>query len=263
VLSRYTFGGGTTPTVHLTTPNGGESWTGNTVHSIGWTSSGVSSVKLEYSTNGGTSWTLITSSTPASSGSYAWTVPSSGTTTARVRVSDVASTATDLSDASFTIVAATPANVILNEILANEPGSSTDGEFVELVNAGGTSISIAGWTISDGTGVRHTFASGTTLSPGKAIVVFGGSAGIPAGLTNAVASSTGLLSLANGGDSVILRDASGVTKTSYTYSSSLASQDGVSMNRSPDVSPSGAFVLHNTLSSLSSSPGRRATGTSF
>jgi hypothetical protein len=31
-----------------------------------------------------------------------------------------------------------PAQVIINEIRANEPGSSTAGEFVEIVNVGGT-----------------------------------------------------------------------------------------------------------------------------
>jgi hypothetical protein len=110
--------------------------------------------------------------------------------------------------------------------------------------------------------VRHTFAAGITLAPGKAIVVFAGSGSIPAGLTNAVAASTGLLSLANGGDSVILKDASAVVKTSYSYSSTLAGTDGVSMNRSPDTT-TGSFVLHTTLSALQSSAGVRANGTAF
>lgn len=263
VISRYTFGsGGGTPSVTVTSPNGGESWVGGSAHNITWTSSGITNVKLEYTLNGST-WTTITASTAASAGSYAWTVPNSATTTAKVRVTDAAGTTTDASNASFTITASgTPANVIINEILANEAGSNTDGEFVELVNTGGTSASIGGWTISDATSVRHTFAAGTTLAPGKAIVVFAGSASIPGGLTNAVAASTGQLSLANGGDSVILKNASAVTQTSYTYSSTLAGTDGVSMNRSPDAT-TGSFVLHTTLGGLSSSPGVRVNGTAF
>ena len=152
--------------------------------------------------------------------------------------------------------------VIINEIMANEPGSDVNGEYVELVNVGTASASIGGWTISDGTSVRHTFASGTSLAAGKAIVVYAGASAIPAGLTNAVASSTGVLSLANGGDSVILKNGT-TTVDSFTYTSSLASQDGVSMNRSPDSSATGTFVLHNTISSLSSSPGTHANGTAF
>ena len=156
----------------------------------------------------------------------------------------------------------TPANVIVNEILANEPGSSTAGEFVELVNVGGTAASVGGWTISDGSAVRHTFAAGTSLAAGKAIVVFGGASAIPAGLTNAVAASTGQLSLANGGDSVILKNGSTVVD-SFTYPSSLAGTDGVSMNRSPDATAGAPFVLHTTLAGTSSSPGKHANGTSF
>jgi endonuclease/exonuclease/phosphatase family metal-dependent hydrolase len=264
VLSRYTFGsGGGTATVQVTAPNGGESWAGGSARNVTWTSSGVANVKLEYSLNGGSTWSVITSSTAASAGSYAWTVPNTASTAARVRVSDAANAATnDVSDAAFTITTATPAQVILNEIMANEPGSNTAGEFVELVNVGGTSISIAGWTISDGAGVKHTFAAGTTLAAGKAIVVYGGSSGIPAGLTNAVAASTGTLALGNSGDSVILKNGT-TTVTSYSYPSSLSGTDGVSMNRSPDASATGSWVLHTTISSLSSSGGKRANGTAF
>jgi hypothetical protein len=35
------------------------------------------------------------------------------------------------------------------------------------------------------------------------------------------------------------------------------------MNRSPDASATGAFVLHTALGSLSSSAGKRANGTAF
>jgi endonuclease/exonuclease/phosphatase family metal-dependent hydrolase len=154
------------------------------------------------------------------------------------------------------------ASVKINEILANEPGSDVNGEFVELVNVGTAAASIGGWTISDATGVRHTFAAGTSLAAGKAIVVYAGASSIPAGLTNAVASSTGALSLANGGDSVILKSGS-TTIDSFAYSSSLAGTDGVSMNRSPDASATGSFVLHTSISSLTSSPGTHANGTAF
>ncbi|MFF4147902.1 lamin tail domain-containing protein [Streptomyces sp. NPDC001698] len=155
-----------------------------------------------------------------------------------------------------------PANVIINEVLANEPGSDTAGEAVEIVNTGGTAISIAGWTVRDGSGVRHTFAAGTTLQPGKAITVFGGASSIPGGIV-AVAASTGGLNLSNSGDSVSVRDSAGATIQSMSYSSSLSNSDGVSINRSPDLNATGAWVKHNTISSLSRSPGQRADGTVF
>jgi hypothetical protein len=264
VLSRYSWGGGgTTPTVTVTAPNGGESFTGGTSQAITWSAAAVTSVKLEYTLDNGATWSLITGSTPASAGSYAWTLPTSSSSQARVRVSDTASAATDTSDGTFTITASSgAAQVILNEILANEPGGSTAGEAVELVNIGTASADLGGWTLSDGTQVRHTFAAGTTLAPGKAIVVFGGAAAIPAGLTNAVAASTGSLNLGNSGDTVTLKNASSAVKDSFAYSSSLAGNDGVSMNRSPDGS-TGGFVLHTAVSSLSSSPGKRANGSAW
>jgi endonuclease/exonuclease/phosphatase family metal-dependent hydrolase len=160
--------------------------------------------------------------------------------------------------------AGTPqAQVIINEIRANEPGSNTAGEFVELVNIGGTAVNIGGWTISDGTGVRHTFAAGTMLNSGRAVVVFASASTIPAGLSNAVAASSGGLSLSNSGDTVTIRDGGGAVKNSFAYTSGLAGTDGVSINRAPDGTAAGTFVLHTSISSSPSSPGVRASGASW
>ncbi|MEV7415618.1 lamin tail domain-containing protein [Streptomyces sp. NPDC089919] len=155
-----------------------------------------------------------------------------------------------------------PANVMINEVLANEPGSNTAGEAVELVNTGSTAADLTGWTLSDGSAVRHTFAAGTTLQPGKAITVFGASSAIPAGIT-AVGASTGGLNLSNSGDTVTLRDSTGATVQSLSYTSGQANSDGVSINRNPDGSATGSWVKHDTISSLPSSPGRRADGTAY
>ncbi|XXF76222.1 lamin tail domain-containing protein [Myxococcaceae bacterium GXIMD 01537] len=255
-----------TASVTVGSPNGGESWTGGSSRTITWTASGVTNVKLEYTLNG-TTWTTLSSSTSAASGSYAWTVPGSATTTALVRVSDASNSAVvDTSDAAFTITTSGgggAAAVFINEVLANEAGSDVNGEFIELVNSGGTAADLSGWTVSDSTGVRHTFASGTTLAAGAAIAVFGGASGIPSGLTNAVAASTGTLALGNSGDTVTVKNSAGTTVSTTTYTSSLAGTDGVSMNRSPDGSSGGSFMLHTTLSSTSASPGKRVTGSAF
>jgi len=97
-------GGAPTPTVTVTAPNGGETLTGGASTNITWSSTGtIANVSLDYSTNGGTSWTSITTSTP-NDGSQAWTVPSTATTQGRVRVSDASNAAvTDQSNANFTI----------------------------------------------------------------------------------------------------------------------------------------------------------------
>ncbi|HWO18862.1 MAG TPA: lamin tail domain-containing protein [Kofleriaceae bacterium] len=155
-----------------------------------------------------------------------------------------------------------PAKVIINEILANEPSSTVTAEFVELVNLGGSAADLSGWTVSDGAGVKHTFASGTSLAAGKAITVFGGAASIPGGIT-AVAASTGTLALGNSGDTVTVRNAAGTQVDGFTYSSTLSAVDGVSMNRSPDATEGAAFVLHTQLSAAGSSAGLRASGAAF
>jgi endonuclease/exonuclease/phosphatase family metal-dependent hydrolase len=252
--------------VTVSAPNGGESWAGASSRSITWTATGVTNVKLEYTLNGST-WTTITSSTAASAGSYTWTVPNSATTTARVRVSDAANAAiTDTSNAAFTITVSGgggTGGVFINEVLINEAGSDVNGEFVELLNSGSTAVDLSGWTISDASGLRHTFASGTSLGAGLAVAVFGGAAGIPAGLTNAVAASTGTLSLSNSSDTVTVKNAAGTVVNTATFGSGLTGTDGVSANRSPDGSSAGTFVLHTTLSSSASSAGKSTSGATF
>ncbi|MFY0526885.1 lamin tail domain-containing protein [Archangium gephyra] len=259
----------TTPTASVTvsSPNGGESWVGGSPQSISWTATGVTNVKLEYTLNG-TTWTTITSSFPASTGYYGWTVPSNATTTARVRVSDATNSAvSDTSNATFTITTSGGGGsvpvVFINEVLANEAGSDVNGEFVELYNAGGSTADLSGWTLSDATGLRHTFASGTTLAPGRALAVFGGAAGIPTGVTNAVAATSGGLNLSNSGDTVTVKNAAGTTVSTITYSSSLSGTDGVSMNRNPDATNGATLVLHTTLSTATSSAGKRPNGTVY
>jgi endonuclease/exonuclease/phosphatase family metal-dependent hydrolase len=255
--------------VLVTSPNGGERWAAGASQTITWTATSVDNVSIELTTDG-TTFTTLSASTPAADGQLIVAAPSIATTSARVRVSAVpGGSPSDVSDAAFTITVAPPppppppdGKVFINEVLANEPGSDTAGEFVELVNSGGTGVDLSGWTISDGTAVRHVFASGTTLAAGRAIVVFAGASAIPPGLGNAIASSTGSFVLGNSGDTVKLASPTGPVD-SVTYTSALSGTDGVSMNRSPDGSATGTFVLHTTLSSAPRSAGTRSNGTAF
>ncbi|MEN6560337.1 MAG: hypothetical protein ABFD52_06160 [Acidobacteriota bacterium] len=101
---------GMSPTITVTAPDGGESWTAGTSHDITWTSTGTfANARLEYSINGGSSWTLIVEST-SNSGAYSWTVPAPGSSSCLVRASGTAYPGvSDASNAVFTIaVAATP-----------------------------------------------------------------------------------------------------------------------------------------------------------
>ena len=94
-----------TSAIYVTSPNGGEAWDPGTSHNITWQSMGVAgNVKIEYSTNDGSSYTTITNST-ANTGSFSWTVPNTPSASCRVRVSEAATgIPSDVSDAVFTIV---------------------------------------------------------------------------------------------------------------------------------------------------------------
>ena len=60
----------------LTAPNGGEVWKVNSVQNITWTQNTLyTSVLIEYSTDNGTNWNIVTASA-SNTGSYAWTIPS-------------------------------------------------------------------------------------------------------------------------------------------------------------------------------------------
>lgn len=106
----------TTPTITVTAPNGGENWTVGSSRNITWTFTGsISNVRIEYSTNSGTNWIVVTNST-SNSGTYAWTVPNTVSTTCRVRVSDAANANTnDISNANFTISSAPVTVTLLSE----------------------------------------------------------------------------------------------------------------------------------------------------
>lgn len=105
------------PTVHVLTPNGGETFFFGQGVAITWTASdplGVSSVDLELSRTGASGpWTAIATGVP-NSGSYAWTAtgPAAiGTAFVRVLAHDgCGSTGSDASDAGFTI--ADPASIV-------------------------------------------------------------------------------------------------------------------------------------------------------
>src|SRR5439155_6298216 len=97
------------PTVTVMSPNGGEILSVGSSFPITWSASdnvGVSTIDLAYSTDGGATYPNVIATGLANTGSYAWTVPNTPSSTARVRATahDVAcSSAQDASDANFAI----------------------------------------------------------------------------------------------------------------------------------------------------------------
>jgi hypothetical protein len=98
------------PTVSLVRPDDGETYYEGKVAPIHWITSGaIGSVKLECSTDGGSSWTEIISST-ANDGRYGWSIPEglSGTT-CKVRIADTADlNSYDVSAGNFTVMDTIP-----------------------------------------------------------------------------------------------------------------------------------------------------------
>src|SRR5206468_8865677 len=75
------------PAVAVTSPNGGEAWAVGSSQTLTWNATdnaGVANVDLAYSTDGGATYPNAIATGIANSGSYAWTVPNTPSTQARV-----------------------------------------------------------------------------------------------------------------------------------------------------------------------------------
>ncbi len=151
------------PTLTVTSPNGGENWMVGSQHDITWTSQNFTgNVKIEYSTNGGTDWTPIVSSTE-NDGTHPWTIPDDPSTNCLVKVSDAADgDPYDVSDAPFTI-SPQPPGVIAGTVteIRFPPAPPIPDVLIEVMQ---------GFTLIDST---RTLGDGTyslEVSPGVYIV---------------------------------------------------------------------------------------------
>jgi hypothetical protein len=90
-------------TIRVSTPNGGEVFNPTAIANISWTYRHVDNVKIEYSTNNGSSWNLIVSNIPASQLNYNWTIPNTPSNQCRIKITSLLNGVFDISDAAFTI----------------------------------------------------------------------------------------------------------------------------------------------------------------
>ncbi len=92
--------------LRLTSPNGGEVVVSGSEYTIYWTAVSISNVSLQYSANGGNTWTTIVQSYPAGNNSYAWApVPDILADQCLIKILDVSEASLiDISDAFFSIV---------------------------------------------------------------------------------------------------------------------------------------------------------------
>ena len=143
--------------------------------------------------------------------------------------------------------------ILINEVLADPSAlfgdangdgviSTTQDEFVELVNTGSDPTPLASWTLSDAFQVRHVFSVAAMIPAYSFFVVFGG--GAPVGFANVATASTGSLGLNNSGDTVTLWDALAMPVDLFTYGA--AGGQDVSLTRFPDAL--GGFIQHSAVS---------------
>jgi len=145
-----TLGSGT-PIIGVVSPNGGEDWPLGTSQQITWWANAVTNVKIELSTNNGTSWSTIVASTPAAASSYNWVVSGSVSSHCRIRVSDASNASVNgVSSVEFTIL----------------PILSAPGNLVALANGGTYPTSTINLTWADNSNYEDGFRIEAKLGAG-------------------------------------------------------------------------------------------------
>ncbi|MBI4577177.1 MAG: lamin tail domain-containing protein [Planctomycetes bacterium] len=156
--------------------------------------------------------------------------------------------------------------ILIDEVLGQPDGaaddpngdaafSTTNDEFVELVNTTSTAIDLGGFTLWDNTTTqpRHIFAPATVIPPGGVVVVFGGGtvANFPTTGANGrsanvlgLAASSGALGMDNTGETVVLQDRGGREVDRFVTGAFSASK---SRNRAGDGLVAARSLLHDTV----------------
>jgi hypothetical protein len=168
--------------VTVLTPNGGENVCQGASTPITWTSSGITNVKIELSTDGGSTYpTVLTASTPASSGNFPWPIAANQTANNlnKIRISDELNAGIfDVSNANFTV---NPITAISTQPIATTAcvGNSTS----LVVSAVGTGLSYLwkkdGINVTNGTSSTLTIPSAVLGDGGNYLCVVSGSCGVP------------------------------------------------------------------------------------
>jgi hypothetical protein len=112
----------------ITSPNGGESWTVSSTHTVTWTSNGVSTVTIELSTDGGTTYTALVSGI-SNADSWNWTLPTNVAAACRIKVRDASdANVFDVSDANFAIAVASATDNASGSVNSDTSGVITTPE---------------------------------------------------------------------------------------------------------------------------------------
>lgn len=152
-------------TVAVLQPNGGEEWIQGQNKKIRWSNTGdVDTVRIEYSSDNGSTWTVVNANVNAELDSINWTVSAPPTTQGRVRVSWIDSTTTvwDQSDNAFNVLPPTPIISTAPDSLRAivQAGNNTGFDTLHITNSGTLTLS---WS-STGTTWANAFPDSGSVS---------------------------------------------------------------------------------------------------
>jgi beta-lactamase superfamily II metal-dependent hydrolase len=124
--------------------------------------------------------------------------------------------------------------IVINEVMADPNAvADTDGEWFEITNRGTSAVNIQGWTIAGNNDTNHTITSSVSIPAGGYVVLARpGNTGVNGGVTASYAYGT--MTMANTADWVALRDGTGASVDSVSWSTAMpaGSSRGVT---DPDV----------------------------
>ena len=139
-------------TIEVTSPDGGESWRAGSTQNITWQQNGLSGNVTVDLYKGGTKSATIATPT-ASSGTYAWAIPSGQALGTDYKIRVFQDSVSDSSDANFSIFSASTPEISLSRnalvFKALTSGPKTPAQQVLLNNSGGGTLS---WTASSSQG---------------------------------------------------------------------------------------------------------------
>lgn len=139
----YISGVAPTPSITITAPNGGESWSSTATNTITWTSSNIDSAKIELWLND-TLFTVITPRTLASTGSYSWLSANNDlrSTKAKIKLTDTKSATSSVSGNYFTMTSTVGVNeVSLEKNISVYPNPSEGQVTIEFTSQQKTKVS--------------------------------------------------------------------------------------------------------------------------
>lgn len=113
--------------------------------------------------------------------------------------------------------------VFIKELLANPVGPDTDGEWIKIINTGDEAINISGWSLTDASGKTFSFQKGTSIPQATEITLRYSQTKIP---------------LNNDGDTLKLKDSTGSTVDTLSYSGQVSDDEIIIADRFIEITES-------------------------